>query len=78
MKYTNEELELLDSLENENLESVAFDNAALKTMATETLDYLNEKKTNQYQPQKIRLRLHKTKSKRYWYFIPKYYPVIGT
>jgi predicted DNA binding CopG/RHH family protein len=44
MKYTNEELELLDSIENESVESIDFDNDALKIMAEETLDYLNEKK----------------------------------
>ena len=36
MKYTNEELELLDSIENKNVESIAFDNATLKTMGYST------------------------------------------
>jgi len=44
MKYTQEELELLDAVENETLTSVAVDNEALKMMASDTLSYLNEKK----------------------------------
>ena len=44
MKYSNEELELLDSIEKEEPQSVPFDNEALKVMAGDTLDYLNEKK----------------------------------
>ena len=44
MKYTDEELELLDAIETQELEQVAFDNEALKAMAKDTLDYLNEKK----------------------------------
>ena len=44
MKYTDEELELLESIEENQPESVSFDNDALKTMAGDTLEYLNEKK----------------------------------
>lgn len=44
MKYTDEELELLDAIEAQEPEQVAFDNEALKAMAKDTLDYLNEKK----------------------------------
>jgi len=44
MKYTDEELELLDAIETQEPEQVAFDNEALKAMAKDTLDYLNEKK----------------------------------
>jgi len=44
MKYTDEELELLDAIETQKPEQVAFDNEVLKTMAKDTLDYLNEKK----------------------------------
>lgn len=44
MKYSEEELALLDAIEAQEPERVAFDNEALKAMAKETLDYLNEKK----------------------------------
>jgi predicted DNA binding CopG/RHH family protein len=44
MKYTDEELELLEAVENKSVESIDFDNDLLKEMAGETLDYLNEKK----------------------------------
>ncbi len=44
MKYSNEELELLGMIENEQMQSVAFDNDAIKAMAEETLDYLKQKK----------------------------------
>jgi len=44
MKYTDEELELLDAMETQEPERVTFDNEALKVMAKDTLDYLNEKK----------------------------------
>ncbi len=44
MKYSNEEVELLDALETQEPERVDFDNEALKVMAKDTLEYLNEKK----------------------------------
>jgi len=44
MKYTNEELELLDALEEKEPRTVPFDNEAIKAMAGDTLEYLNEKK----------------------------------
>lgn len=44
MKYDAEEKELLDALEKGELESVPFDNEQIKKMATDTLDYLNQKK----------------------------------
>ena len=44
MKYTEEEKNLLDTLETEKTESIPVDNNAIKAMASETLDYLNEKK----------------------------------
>ena len=44
MKYTDEELELLESIEETRPESVSFDNDTLKAMAGDTLEYLNEKK----------------------------------
>ena len=44
MKYTEEELELLDAVENGSVVSVPVDNEALKEMASDTLAYLNEKK----------------------------------
>jgi predicted DNA binding CopG/RHH family protein len=44
MKYTEEELELLDAVENGSVVSVPVDNEALKEMASDTMAYLNEKK----------------------------------
>ena len=44
MKYTDEELKLLDTIEDKQPKTVAFDNEALKEMAGDTLEYLNEKK----------------------------------
>jgi len=44
MKYTDEELELLDAIEAKKPETVSFDNEAIKVMAGDTLEYLNEKK----------------------------------
>lgn len=44
MKYSNEELELLEVIEHNTPESVAFDNNAIKVMAGETLEYLKQKK----------------------------------
>jgi predicted DNA binding CopG/RHH family protein len=44
MKYTDEELELLDAIEANKSETVSFDNEAIKAMASDTLEYLNEKK----------------------------------
>ena len=44
MNYTNEEQELLDAIEAGEPTRVQFDNEAIKTMADETLSYLNEKK----------------------------------
>ena len=43
MKYDQEELELLEAIENNKAKSEPFDNEALKTMASDTLEYLNEK-----------------------------------
>ncbi len=44
MPYTDEELELLEAIETHPPASEPFDNDALKQMAAETLEYLNEKK----------------------------------
>jgi predicted DNA binding CopG/RHH family protein len=44
MKYDTDELELLDAIEHEIVEHIAFDNEKIKTMATNTLDYLKQKK----------------------------------
>ncbi len=46
MPYTDEELELLEAIEAHPPASEPFDNNALKQMAAETLEYLNEKKQN--------------------------------
>jgi len=44
MKYNNEELELLKAIENKQIKKVDFNNEDLKSMASDTLSYLNEKK----------------------------------
>ena len=44
MIYENDELELLEAIENEKVESVFFDNAQIKDMAKKTLKYNQEKK----------------------------------
>ncbi len=44
MKYTDEELELLAAIEENQPKTVSFDNESIKTMAGDTLEYLNEKK----------------------------------
>ncbi len=44
MKYTDEELELLDAIEFKEQTTFSFDNETLKTMAGDVLEYLNEKK----------------------------------
>ena len=44
MKYTDEELKLLNDIEEKTPKSVEFDNEKLKIIASDTLEYLNEKK----------------------------------
>jgi len=44
MLYSSDELEILDAIENENIQSVAFDNDSIKQMAKETRQYNQEKK----------------------------------
>ena len=44
MKYTEEELEFLDAIEENQPKTERFDNEAIKEMAGDTLGYLNEKK----------------------------------
>jgi len=44
MKYDNEELELLNVIESDSIERVDFNNDNIKLMATDTLDYLKQKK----------------------------------
>lgn len=44
MKYDAEEKELLDALEKGDIEHVAFNNENIKKMASDTLDYMNQKK----------------------------------
>ena len=44
MKYDNEELEILKAIENQNVESVPFDNETIKQHASDTLGYLSQKK----------------------------------
>ncbi|MCX6073372.1 MAG: hypothetical protein NTY39_03555 [Campylobacterales bacterium] len=44
MKYDADELELLDAIELEAVEPIAFDNEKIKAMATDTLAYLKQKK----------------------------------
>jgi predicted DNA binding CopG/RHH family protein len=44
MQYSNEELELLDAIEKDNIESVKFNNSEIKQRADETLKYIKQKK----------------------------------
>jgi predicted DNA binding CopG/RHH family protein len=44
MKYTDEELELVEAFEDNNIERVAFDNDDIKEMALKTYKQLNQKK----------------------------------
>ena len=44
MKYDMDELELLDAIEGGGVESIPFDNATIKTMATTTLEYHQRKR----------------------------------
>ena len=44
MQYTDDELALLEAIEEGHPEAIPFNNDSLKQAATETLDYLNEKK----------------------------------
>jgi len=44
MKYTQEELEILEAFENNDTKSVPFDNEAIKDMALKTYEKLNQKK----------------------------------
>ena len=44
MKYSNDELELLEAIENEEVEKAAFDNEDIKAMALNTCEYLKQKK----------------------------------
>ena len=44
MRYDNKELEILEAIENENIESIPFDNETIKQHASKTLKYLSQKK----------------------------------
>ena len=44
MKYTKDELELVEAIESGNIEQVPFDNEQIKKMAQDTAKKLNEKK----------------------------------
>ena len=44
MKYSDDELEILDAIENKNVEKVSFDNELIKSEATDSLNYLQQKK----------------------------------
>jgi predicted DNA binding CopG/RHH family protein len=44
MVYTDEELEIVDAIENDKLQSVPFDNESIKKMAYKTHKQLNQKK----------------------------------
>jgi len=44
MKYSDEELEILDAIENQNVEKVSFDNELIKSDARDFLHYLQQKK----------------------------------
>jgi hypothetical protein len=42
--YENDELELLEAIENNQVQSVAFDNEQIKSRAKQTIKYNNENK----------------------------------
>lgn len=44
MKYDADEKELLEAIEKGSVEQVPFNNEQIKKIATDTLDYLNQKK----------------------------------
>ncbi len=44
MKYTDEELQIIDSIENGKLKTVPYDNDKMKQMAKDTIQYNKEKK----------------------------------
>lgn len=44
MKYDADEKELLNAIEKGDIEKVPFDNEQIKKMASDSLDYLNQKK----------------------------------
>ncbi len=44
MEYEKDELELLEAIESDKVKKVSFDNEKLKKIATQTLNYLDEKK----------------------------------
>ncbi len=44
MKYTDDEIEILEAIENNKVESKAFDNKIIKAEATKTVKFLKEKK----------------------------------
>jgi len=63
MKYTNEEQEILESIESGTAERVPFDSEAFSKMAEETLDYMNEKKQISINLKKSDLDYIKTKAR---------------
>ncbi len=44
MHYMQEELEIVEAIENNSIEKEAFNNEAIKTMASDTLEHLKQKK----------------------------------
>ncbi len=44
MKYTDEERQIIDSIENGKLKTVPYDNDKMKQMAKDTIQYNKEKK----------------------------------
>jgi len=44
MTYSNDELEILENIENDNIQRVPFDNDKIKLMAKQTREYNQEKK----------------------------------
>ncbi len=44
MEYDDEELEILNAIESQNVETASFNNEQIKDMASNTLAYLKQKK----------------------------------
>lgn len=63
MKYTQEELEIMEAIESDKAERVPFDPKYLSAMAEETLDYINEKKQISINLKKSDLDYIKTKAR---------------
>jgi len=63
MNYTSEELELLESIENNKLQKADFDNDKIKAMAKQTKAYNQEKQQISINLKKVDLDIIKQRAK---------------